>query len=50
MRYPLNFFYFFLFEEYFMALIMEYNVVQMSVAALLADTYCGGSIFDDFVA
>jgi len=29
-----------------MALSMEYNVVQVSVAASLGDTYSGGPIFD----
>jgi len=33
-----------------MALSMEYNVVQVSVAASLGDTYSGGPIFDDFLA
>jgi len=46
-RYPLNFFFL---KEYFMALSIEYNVVQMSAAASLGDTYLGGPIFDDFFA
>jgi len=40
---------FFYLKEYFMALSMEYNIAQMSVASL-GDTYSGGPIFDDFLA
>ena len=33
-----------------MALSMEYNVIQMSAATSLGNTYSGGPIFDDFLA